>query len=821
MAVLRPYQQGLYESLKAKIEQADVSCLAGCTGAGKTEIAIQLMADNPDKRFLVLTHGLTVLRSNFYDRIRQHSELRKHALECTFRTSHDILNNARIVVALPHAIHRRLDCLESFDFIIVDEAHEYWISNARHSSKDLKMYPAIQAWHKGKFILLTATHYGIPNRETKVFFSRQDGFEKEAIQDIPIIREAVDFSVADGDFTQDGDLRDSVQDIPTPLAALEPYLSPENFPLIISTRSIAQASTLKALLEERGALKGRVALSQSVDDPESKEVEAFRAGQFDVCVVVNRCQLGFDYPRLETFIDATYTQNVKRIEQMVGRVTRRHPGAKNKKYVKLIPAHMSDDYKLILVAVIALGERETYQNWDGFNRTLRIKVARGSSGGDMEGSADSKERKKIQPVKGIETFKDYLEIMTDDTVESVTLYQGLLECRRIRLNGHASPWLYCETIEQWAEFVRALGVQSQREWHVQHHASEAQARKKGVLKEVIKHLGWQHNEQNSLLKQQQIRDFVKENGRFPDKNSPDKKERILRSALSNYCSRPNRHPEFVKWVRDNGFGDLSERTQREIKDFYDINGRLPQRSSEPKLYGKMAIYCQKSRYSYDPELDAWLRRHGYGGGNSAIGNKTKTEIKEFFRENNRLPGIGTLDNYEKRLYTALAAFTSKGKTFDPEFNTWARARGHGKRQEISLERSKQMIKDFYIAHGRLPTETDDKALYGRLRSYCKENRSAFDAEFAEWARQCGYGISRAVHSKKRIKDFFDREGRLPSHTGEERNLYSRMTSYCSKTRKSYDPEFEAWAVERGYGKGRRQSRPASSPSDQQQENISA
>lgn len=167
MTHLRPYQIPIYEQLVGLLNHNQAVCLAATTGFGKTEVAIAFIKKHPDARILVLAHAQTSLRRNFADRLAGDRSLAEDVVELVGARGVSSAQDFRVVVSLPQTVHKHMRQLGDFDFIIVDEAHQYF--GVAAAAK--KMYTAILEQTRAQLILLTASHYSLDIPKT--FFSRE------------------------------------------------------------------------------------------------------------------------------------------------------------------------------------------------------------------------------------------------------------------------------------------------------------------------------------------------------------------------------------------------------------------------------------------------------------------------------------------------------------------------------------------------------------------------------------------------------------------------------------------------------------------------
>lgn len=374
MTKLYPYQQRVYRDVLTLLEKERVVCVAATTGFGKTELICKLIADNPGVRFLILAHGQHVLRQNFTDRLMGKPELRDRVFELTdTRKILKISRKQNVIVALPHSIHRHLSKLDPFDYLIVDEAHEFYVSDPKVRGSRV-MYDKILSWHEGSEILLTASHY-ILKDFPKVFYSREEALARGQIADVHISIQSSSFRLKSMKlYTDSGDLKTSV-DVKASIREIVPHLVPKNYPIIVARHSQKAADQLYEYLRKQKSFKGRVTVSHASNDEDSVNIDGFKRGRYDVLIVVQRAALGFDYPALATYLDATFSRSLTRIEQMMGRVARIAPKPRLKQFIKLSAVGLEMQTELVLAGALALGEKNLYQSWNELEKDLPLKRA--------------------------------------------------------------------------------------------------------------------------------------------------------------------------------------------------------------------------------------------------------------------------------------------------------------------------------------------------------------------------------------------------------------------------------------------------------------
>ena len=477
------YQLAVYDEAMAIMTATGCACIAATTGFGKTELAAHFIKQHPKARVLILAHGQTLLSENFQDRLEDRG-IRPYRLVGGAVAGVRSANKCRVVVSLPQTIGRVLDTLKAFDYLIVDEAHQFYGDGKGLYSKILK-------WHNGApELLLTASHYGL--NVGKAFFSREMGLHHGRIDDPRIELPEVDLNLTDDDYTESKDLKPSVRAL-TPIESITAWLTPDRLPAIVQAHNIKSAERIYKALSKTFS----TTLSHSQNDSASKNIAALKKGKFDVCVVVNRASLGFDFDKLRTFIDASYSQNPIRVEQAFGRVSRRHPEKVEKLFIKLTPHDWVSNVRVVMTAVLALGVTEIYREWNGQYTSLPIKVlldepmtsAASESSGETTTTAEASpannpdtlsvrgddDAGEIEPQSDGQTYVQETPVMQQASdsqdklpvrkffpklVESFGEYLGLFEDERVgRIMMLSQALHYCKAIRNGTQIRDAEGNQ--------------------------------------------------------------------------------------------------------------------------------------------------------------------------------------------------------------------------------------------------------------------------------------------------------------------------------------------------------------------------
>lgn len=721
---LHDYQLDLLHQVKEHFVNDKIVLLAGTTGVGKTEITAEFIIQNSSARFLILAHGMGDIRENFYQRLLGKAELAGQVVALIGSRHANAASKARIVVTLPQSASKCMDRLGAFDYVVVDEAHQFY---------NAPMYDVIFSHHKGPRLLLTASHYQIQDVK-KVFFSRQKALEVGRIDNVTTAIQPVILDLTEGSYTADDEVRKEIETL-APVEAIAKFLTPKHLPAMVATRSIKEAKNLLKELNKIPELKGRARVSDSESDKDSSVISEFKDGEFPICIVVNRGQIGFDYEDLITFIDASYSLNVMRIEQAVGRVSRRHPEGKEKLYLKLTPSGVFSNTVLALTAVQSLGYSPIYESWDGNYKKLKIRLPKdinevvpdwdalvaevssieertskvsetliGTSPASIasiparlsdtisalvpEGEDSSFQmKKKAPPAHLLASFGQFVGMFEGDTGVETDFKSAQVYIQRFHKYEKESPWLAFRTTKEWATWVEVeINPKSLSDWKNRHPGSHSCAIKRGIAHEVLGLMNISLATKNPENRKQAIKDFYALNGQFPTITGGSE-EKDLANSLVHYCKIAAKDQGFRKWARNLGYGTKTSISRKQtIKEFFVAEGRLPRgvpnNPTERKLAASLAGYINKTSETYDSDFASWVASLGIS---KIISSESRKEaIKDFFEKNSRLPSRSSKDIEERKLGEGIKSYCSSGETYDADFAEWAHALGYANRFKKKL-----------------------------------------------------------------------------------------------------------------------------------------
>lgn len=305
------YQKKLTAEVLTEFRRANRSdvVLAAACGGGKSIMALaiceELLRENPSLKILVLSHGQTILRTNFEDNIREHQPKFTYTIVDKLEKLNE---NVQVFVGLPHTIHK--DKEHKFDVIIVDEAHQFYFAPDGMVQRIIKQ-------SEPRFTLLLT---GSPSRFIKEGYTLHSISLLELLEHNRICSPTIELAQTSYDYTYRNynkndelenvtftseqtkqtldNLLGSVQKVLCSVTRTSPKLRSglnivgwsKTFGSIGKTmftcRSQLQAGQVKEYFEATGI---NVALSTSDFDPDSSEIDRFKIDKdCMVLVVVDR-----------------------------------------------------------------------------------------------------------------------------------------------------------------------------------------------------------------------------------------------------------------------------------------------------------------------------------------------------------------------------------------------------------------------------------------------------------------------------------------------------------------------------------------------------
>jgi superfamily II DNA or RNA helicase len=383
------YQSDVLQKIKTSMSKQDVTILAACPSAGKTIMAIYSIEDylieHPLAKVLVLTHGTTILRTQFNDVLNEvHPGFSYNLVEKFTEFKH----KSQVNVCLPQTLCGKN--LPHIDLLVVDEAHQFYFAEM--------VQDIIKMVKPSKQLLLTGTPSPFILRNYSIIAVPLLTIYDEGMAAdvrVEIATSSYNFDIIK-DYNSEKELKGEIEirDNET-RKTLDELLGKiiskitdnknirtwkqtltELRKTMFACKSQAQAMQIKQYFDAVGI---KSALSISDIDLDSSQIEYFTSN--DDClvlIVVGRGILGFSYTRLVNIVDMSTSQNIDRIYQLFSRVVRKHPDGIKKLFFKIAPRDKEDYYKYVMTGVLAMSSEEFFMKFNGKNfDDLKIPVIKG------------------------------------------------------------------------------------------------------------------------------------------------------------------------------------------------------------------------------------------------------------------------------------------------------------------------------------------------------------------------------------------------------------------------------------------------------------
>lgn len=414
--ILRDYQEKVLQDLATEFTKGKDCVIAASPSSGKTTMAIEFIKRNPNKKFLVITHGQNVLKDMWeeeFEKYLTHKEM------------------SYITYGLPQSLKSK--DIPKVDFIIIDEAHEFTFA---------KMVQDILEKNKSAYkIYLTGTPSKfIEKKYPVIVVAAMDLIEKGFISDLYVGLFSTVAKIKDDDRNIDNDLtgqaskklektvESDMQSLliemikrlkSTGLTKAGPYraLMTNKFKAfgqmdktMIACASVKQADKVHSYLQENGV---ESVLSHSENDPDSLFIigrDGFlKNPKIKVLVVVDRGILGFNMPELVNVVDMTGSHNINRIYQLYARVMRKNNNKPNKFFFKLATKEEMHVTKFYMEAALCLMFQYFISRYNGKNLNeleVPVKIRKRVKKEDKD-----QKKKNLKP-RQIDVPEDLFEIVS-------------------------------------------------------------------------------------------------------------------------------------------------------------------------------------------------------------------------------------------------------------------------------------------------------------------------------------------------------------------------------------------------------------------------
>lgn len=444
--------------------------LAFGTSGGKTLTALvwleMQLRKYPNRKALIVPYATKVLRSNFAEELKDFNSLFKLCVVENRKDIENMSDDCNIIVALPQTLNKSLDLLPEIDYLIVDEAHEWYFA---------KTYDKLISTLKPKAqLLLTGTPFVFTAKKDDFLFhyvSVEKLMEENKVHSPFIQVVSTSFDLGTKDYTEDYNLittknfdyKDNLKMLrKVAKTMMKTISSPAKiFPAfnqstknifsvfgkidksIIIANNVNMANDFYKILNDKD-LKGQVLVSHSQNDEDSTEFANFKKhDEYKVLIVVNRGRLGFNMPELFNIIDFSFSTNVSVILQILGRVLRKSnlQPDKQKFYYKVASRNTSGYVQDIMTGALSLTMQEYYETYDGNQNAIKIprisksrKKTEQSTTNRTSNNINTRSINKFfeMGVLDLDFWKEVKYKQNDDF--AITAYTTLEEIRRATFN---------------------------------------------------------------------------------------------------------------------------------------------------------------------------------------------------------------------------------------------------------------------------------------------------------------------------------------------------------------------------------------------------
>lgn len=363
--------------------------LAFGTGGGKTYTTIMRLEmfysikGNSDKRTLIIPADTRVLRTNFYESMKEFNPSFTYTVACDGDELEDAINSdVQCIIVLPQTLHYNTDKLVHFHNVVLDEAHKWYFARAMRNVIKL-IAPKNQ-------LLLTGTpfkynaykdqydFYYLPVADMMKLGKANN--TKISVMGTVSNLNSDSYDIKNADIVKKLSITNNVSDIQNVLSQVD-----------ISKKTIVYCYNVKQAREFQSQFPNSY-LSTSHNDKQSILFDKFKQDDTPILFVVGRGREGFDMPELMNVVDFTFSTLPEVTLQIIGRTLRISKLDSNyqKRYIKIAPRGLEEFYKLYLTGVLSLTERNNYSSFVGRMVNLPLKVyASNNSQSTREFKADN------------------------------------------------------------------------------------------------------------------------------------------------------------------------------------------------------------------------------------------------------------------------------------------------------------------------------------------------------------------------------------------------------------------------------------------------
>lgn len=483
MKVLREYQRTILDNIKTDISSGVKNIvMAMCPNAGKTFTTIKLLEElfneGKIKKVLVLAHGTTVLRDQFYKSLIEN----KPSFTISSITQESKDSTGQVVVAIPQGLDGIN--LTEFDLLVVDEAHE------RFLAKEGKVITKkIGAKHN---ILLTGTpskfiHENIKKENYRIHLVAMSDIDSEYMANAQIFICSSKYTFKDEDYSNDEDLKanfkftkdqtenslDELVQQMVKILKMKKINNLDNFypiafnklqkTMIVCKRQ-NQAKQVFNYLNKKGI---KSTISTQDTDLDSDNIQTFiEDDSVRVLIVVGRGILGFNLPTLVNVVDMSGTRNLDRMYQIFSRITRVHKDHPIKRYFKLAPVGEVEYTQYVASAMLSLIHRDNMSIYNGKNfktdlPILVTKESKDSSETSERGESSGKSSQKVFEFEGLDVMVTFTRLYSNmdkalQIYSKINLQEAMVELGKYGKQLPSGWWTRERVIEESKKYSSLL-----------------------------------------------------------------------------------------------------------------------------------------------------------------------------------------------------------------------------------------------------------------------------------------------------------------------------------------------------------------------------
>jgi len=401
--------------LPIEFEKNDVVVLAACPNSGKTLMTIAWMdkylLENPSHKILVLTHGQTLLRSQFHNEIIDSNV--GFSYKEVISGSEIISTSEQVVITLPQTIINKLDEITTkYDVLVVDEAHHFYFADM--------VKRIIKHFKFSKQLLLSGTPAPFIARKMKIIaIALEELFEGGFASDPIVVISKTNYDIKNVDYNASNELKNSVKlsnektidTLDKLLTIIESKVLKIGWKQVIETigktmffcKNVSQSEDINRYFKKSGI---KALLSTSYNDKSSNNIKFFSESnsEVNILIVVDRGILGFNLPTLVNIIDIKCGKNISNLFQLFNRITRIHPEYnKQKYYFKIVPEEFEEEFTYLLSAAISLMVKDNYIKYNGSNdEDVIVPTIKKSIKCEGDGKKKGKGKWKFEPIRYID-----------------------------------------------------------------------------------------------------------------------------------------------------------------------------------------------------------------------------------------------------------------------------------------------------------------------------------------------------------------------------------------------------------------------------------